>query len=86
MTAITPELRRAIEESGDRPTRLVDPETNSSYVLIRSEEFERLRSLLAEDGEASALHPLVDRVFGAEGWDDPVMDAYDESKTPRRSR
>jgi hypothetical protein len=78
MTTITPELRRAIEEGGGQPTRLVDPETNEAYVLIPAEQFEKLRSLLSERGEIGNPYPSVDRVFGAEGWDDPTMDVYDD--------
>jgi len=78
MTIITPELRRAIEEGGGQPTHLVDPETNAAYVLIRAEQFEKLRTLLSEAEGSGHHYPLVDRVFGAEGWDDPVMDVYDD--------
>jgi hypothetical protein len=81
MTTITPELRRAIEEGGGQPTHLVDPETNATYVLIRAEQFERLRSLLSEEVGIGDLYPAVDRVFRAEGWDDPTMDVYDDYDT-----
>ena len=78
MTAITPELRRAIEEGGGKPTRLADPETNAAYVLIPAEQFERLQSLLSDRVDILELYPAVERVFGAEGWDDPGVDIYNE--------
>ncbi len=78
MTAITPAIRRAIEESGNEPTRLVDPETNAAYVLIPAEQFERLQSLLSDRADIREMYPAVERVFGAEGWDDPGMDIYDD--------
>ena len=78
MTTITPELRRAIEEGGGQPTHLVDPETNVTYVLIPAEQFERLQSLLSEEGNIRDLYPPIDRVFGDEGWDDLAMDVYND--------
>ncbi len=78
MTTITPEIRRAIGEGRGQPTHLVDPETNASYVLIRAEQFEKVRSLLSEADGVANHYPLVDRVFGAAGWDDPGMDVYDD--------
>jgi hypothetical protein len=77
MTTITPELRQAIEEGRGQPTRLIDPETNASYVLIRSEQFEKLQALLSEQGNVRDHYPSIDRVFGNEGWDDSAMDVYD---------
>jgi hypothetical protein len=77
MTTITPELRQAIEEGNGQPTHLVDPETNASYVLIRSEQFEKMQALLAEQENVRDHYPSIDRVFGDDGWNDPSMDAYD---------
>ncbi len=77
MTTITPELRRAIEEDGGKPTHLIDPETNAAYVLIRAEQFEKLQALLSEEGSVRDHYSAIDGVFGKEGWDDPAMDVYD---------
>ena len=43
MTTLTPELRREIEKSGGNPVRLEDPETNTAYVLLKAEEYDRLK-------------------------------------------
>jgi hypothetical protein len=37
MTPITKELRRAIEEAGDKPVCLEDPQTRQTYVLLRAD-------------------------------------------------
>jgi hypothetical protein len=42
MDTLTPELRRAVEQAGDSPLRLTDPETHRTYVLVSAEVYERL--------------------------------------------
>jgi hypothetical protein len=47
MDTLTPELKQAVEQAGDSPVRLMDPETHRAYVLVSAEVFDRL---LAEEG------------------------------------
>ena len=42
MDTLTPELKRAVEEAGDSPVRLTDPETHRTYVLVSAEVYDRL--------------------------------------------
>jgi hypothetical protein len=42
MGTLTPELRQAVEEAGDSPVRLTDPETHRMYVLVPAEQYDRL--------------------------------------------
>ena len=42
METLTPELRQAVEQAGDSPVRLMDPETHRAYVLVSAEVFEQL--------------------------------------------
>jgi hypothetical protein len=74
---LTEEQVRAVAAHSHEPVRLIDPNTNESFVLLRGEDYERIRSLLEDDFDirdtyaaqfASALHA---------GWDDPAMDDYD---------
>jgi hypothetical protein len=44
MDTLTPELRQAVEQAGDSPVRLMDPETHRAYVLVSAEIFERMLS------------------------------------------
>jgi hypothetical protein len=44
MDTLTPELKQAVEQAGDSPVRLTDPETHRAYVLVSAEVFERLLS------------------------------------------
>lgn len=51
MTTITPEPRIAVAEAGEAPVELADPRTGTTYVLLRADVYERMRSL-AEDEES----------------------------------
>jgi hypothetical protein len=79
MTPLTPELRKAIEEAGDQPVPVIDPETQRRYVLLREEIYERLHSLfeagpLSKDEQRYLLEQAAKRA----GWDDPEMDVYND--------
>jgi hypothetical protein len=40
---ITAEQKRAIDQSGDEPVRVEDPETHATYVLVKEETYRKLR-------------------------------------------
>ena len=42
MVTLTPELKQAVEQAGESPIRLMDPETQRAYVLVSAEVYERL--------------------------------------------
>ena len=44
MDTLTPELKQAVEQAGDAPVRLMDPETHRAYVLVSAEVYERMLS------------------------------------------
>ncbi len=46
MMMITPEQRIAVAEAGDAPVEFADPQTGTTYVLMRADVYERMRSLL----------------------------------------
>ena len=81
MTIITPEIRKAIEQAGEQPVRLADPETNLVYIVVRAEVYERMRASY-DDGDIQDAYPLMNQVAAREGWDDPSMDIYDEYQPP----
>jgi hypothetical protein len=49
MTTLTPELRRAVEQAGDQPVEITDPQTNTSYVLVKAKIFTRMKEELEEE-------------------------------------
>jgi hypothetical protein len=42
MTTLTPDQRRAVEQAGDQPVEVTDPQTNTAYYLIKAEVFRRM--------------------------------------------
>jgi hypothetical protein len=46
MTGLTPEQRRLVEQAGDRPVHIDDPEMHQAYVLIRADVYERVRDMI----------------------------------------
>lgn len=46
MTELTPEQRQLIEQAGDQPVRIEDPETHQAYVIVRADLYERVRDVL----------------------------------------
>ena len=45
MTALTPELRQAVELAGDQPVEITDPQTNAAYFLLKADVYKRTRDL-----------------------------------------
>jgi hypothetical protein len=75
MTIITPEIRQAIQQAGEHPVELTDPETNSTYVLVSVEVYARMCSVRDEIDIRDA-YPRMNEVAAFEGWDDPSMEIY----------
>ena len=42
----TPEMRKALEEAGEQPLEIVDPETQQRYMLLKADVFDRIHLLL----------------------------------------
>jgi hypothetical protein len=81
MIELTLEQRQAVAQQGEAPPRAVDPDTHTTYVLIREEVYARLQALLGEVEDNQCLrdmYPHVMEVFEREGWDDPTMDIYND--------
>jgi hypothetical protein len=57
MTGLTPEQRRLVEQAGDRPVRIEDPEMHQEYVLIRADLYERVRDLIEPRASEQHLVP-----------------------------
>ena len=79
---LTDDLKQAIEDHGGAPLSLVD-DANNSYVLLRADQFEKIRVLSEVDEfEPCASYPLIDEVM-KEDWDDPSMDVYNDYDSHR---
>jgi hypothetical protein len=84
-TSLPDELRQALQQDGGSPVHLVDTETNVSYVIMRAEQYERVKLLF--EGQAfdpREFYPLAARSAAAAGWDDPEMDVYNDYDAHRK--
>jgi hypothetical protein len=79
MVTLTDDLRRAIEQAGGAPVRLIDPTTNAGYVLVPEDTYRVVRGLLEDQplGRDERLE-LLRRAGERADWDDPAMDVYDD--------
>jgi hypothetical protein len=82
---LTPDLRQAVHQlPGTQPLRLIDPDTNTVYVLVRAEVFEQGQAALHEDeAELADTYAAQSDAALRAGWDGPEMadyDNYDESR------
>jgi len=80
MIEMTEQLRKAVQEHAGAPVRLIDPQTQEAFVLVRAEVYDRIQALLYDDSEFDIreAYPLTDEVAAREGWDDPAMDIYND--------
>lgn len=51
------------------PVRIIDPETNEEYVIVRAAVYDRLRGVLDED-DVRRFEPLLAEL-SPEDWEDP---------------
>jgi hypothetical protein len=66
---LTPEQLALVGQSS--VTRVVDPASNKTYVLVEERVYERLRQHLGgDDADAEALYPLLAEV-APEDWQEP---------------
>ena len=76
---LTDEQWADVQNGAESPARVNAPGGTASFVLVRSEVYERLRSLFEEDPVTQHERLFQLEQFGRRaGWDDPEMDVYDE--------
>lgn len=70
----------ALDANPDAPLPVVDDRTDTPYVIISAAWLERLKEMIPDDGDhdLSEWYPAVFASFGRAGWDDPVMDEYND--------
>ena len=84
MQVLTEAQRREVQSATAEPPRFVDPDTHIEYVILPVHTYERIKPLLSDDplSEADERQLLLD-VGALAGWDDPIMDIYNDLD-PRR--
>jgi hypothetical protein len=78
MIELTDEQIEAVQQPAAAPPRVVNPRTNETFVLVRAEEYERLKQGDYDDSPwtRDELHALAWEAGKASGWEE--MDEYDE--------
>jgi hypothetical protein len=78
MIELTEQQARALENSGATPPRVVNPQTQETFVLLRVEEYERLREEYDDSPwTREELSALAWEAGKSVGWED--MDEYDDA-------
>jgi hypothetical protein len=74
---LTEEQTLAIAARPGEPVRLMDPKTNEVFVLLRADDYERVRPLLEDDFNIRDTYAAQFASAMRAGWGDPAMDDYD---------
>jgi hypothetical protein len=74
MIELTDQQRQ--ELSSPEPT-VIDPQTRETYVLVRKEAYERMKSLLSmSDCDPDEAASLINEVMAEDDAGDPLLDSY----------
>jgi hypothetical protein len=77
MVELTQQQLQAIDSASGAP-RLVDPRTNTAYVLLSEELYARIESLLNDDVDMRQVSVLVDRAMHDDDAGDPSLAFYQQ--------
>jgi len=72
---LTADQHQAVTAAGT-PVRVLDEQTQTNYVLVREDVFEKLQAGNTDDLDIREAYPLMDAVAAQEGWDDADLDSY----------
>jgi hypothetical protein len=56
---LTPQQQQALDLEKDTPPRVVDPRTNTSYILVRAADYESIREILEDERRQQAIHAMA---------------------------
>ena len=78
-TKLSDDLRQAIEKEGGSPLHLVDVATNVHYVLMRADQYEKVKAVFEHedrDFDPREAYPLVEEVMREDDANDPTLSSY----------
>ena len=76
MIELTKDQHDELASNGKDTAKVIDPVTNTEYVLVPVEVFARLSGMVDVDFHINEAYPAMSRAF-ADLWTDPDMDDYD---------
>ena len=53
---LTPQQQKVLDSQEDDPPRVIDPRTNTSYILLREADYESIGELLEDELRQQAIH------------------------------
>jgi hypothetical protein len=69
MITLTQEQARVLAETAESPPRVVDPQTQHVYFLVRGEVYARAQALFEEEEDVRGMYPLLAEL-DPKGWQD----------------
>jgi hypothetical protein len=82
---LTDQQRQALHEANDAgPVTVIDPATDTNYVLVRADVFQELQDWI-RDLEPQDAYPLVDRIMADDDAHDPTLVGYQDEALSRES-
>lgn len=85
-TKFSDDLRHALEQEGGTPLHLVDAATNVNYVLMRADQYEKVKAVFESGGDLDPrdAYPLVDRLMQDDDALDPSLASY--QRIPKKTQ
>jgi hypothetical protein len=56
---LTPQQQQALDTQKDSPPRIVDPRTNTTYILVPEVDYDSIRELLEDERRQQAIHVVA---------------------------
>lgn len=56
---LTPQQQKVLDSQEDNPPRVIDPRTNTSYILLREADYASIRELLEDERRQQAIHAVA---------------------------
>ena len=56
---LTPQQQQALDTKEESPPRVIDPRTNTTYILLPEVDYESIRELLQEERRQQAMHAVA---------------------------
>ena len=84
MLELTEFQQRELSESGESPPSVFDPATNTRYVLLRTEAFDRFRALIDDDLDVRQVSQLVEAAMREDDVGDPTVGYYQQEHGRRK--
>lgn len=56
---LTPQQQQALDMQAEGSTRIIDPRTNATYILVPETDYKIMRELLEEERRQQAIHAVA---------------------------